>query len=68
MYQPRFGEAFSVELKPGTYHYAWFNPARSEEGGAGGINVPGGSQQFQPPFESDAVLWLKRVAVPESAN
>jgi hypothetical protein len=27
VYQPRAGEAFSVDLKAGTYRYQWFNPA-----------------------------------------
>jgi hypothetical protein len=33
VYQPRAGEAFSVELKAGTYRYQWFNPANGTPAG-----------------------------------
>jgi len=65
VYQPKPGEAFSMELKPGTYHWEWFDAAKGESGEAGHVRASGGAQPFQPPFESDAVLYLKRVSTPE---
>ena len=65
IYQPRSGDAFSVELKPGAYRYEWFDPAKSEEGETGSVKVSDGAQQFKSPFESDAVLWLKKTGESE---
>lgn len=61
VYQPKSGEAFSIELKPGSYRYQWFNPAKGESRESGSVTTSGGLQQFNPPFESEAVIWLKRV-------
>jgi len=65
VYQPKPGEGFSVELKPGTYRYEWFNPTQGKIAGSDRIESPGGAQQFKAPFGSDAVLWLKRASVPK---
>jgi hypothetical protein len=65
IYQPKSGEAFSVELKQGTYRYEWFNPAKGENGETGGVTTTDGAHQFKPPFESDAVLWLMKANTPE---
>jgi hypothetical protein len=65
IYQPKSGEAFSVELKQGTYRYEWFNPAKGGNGETGGVTTTGGAHQFKPPFESDAVLWLMKANTPE---
>ena len=59
VYQPKSGEAFSIELKPGTYRYEWFNAAKGENSGTGSIRLSGGALQFKPPFDRDAVLYLK---------
>ena len=64
IYQPKPGEAFSVELKQGKYRYEWFNPAKGENGETGGITTTDGAHQFKPPFESDAALWLMKANTP----
>lgn len=61
IYQPKAGEALTVELNAGEYDYEWFCPARGVEVGTGKIETSGGSQQFKPPFDGDAVLYLKAV-------
>ena len=65
IYQPKSGDAFSVELKVGTYRYEWFNPAKGVAAGSGRITSAGGQQQVKPPFKGDAVLYLKAANVPE---
>jgi hypothetical protein len=64
VYQPKSGEALSVELESGTYRYEWFHPAKGETNQTGNLTASGGSQQFKVPFESDAVLWLTRTGKP----
>src|SRR5262245_45195079 len=64
VYQPRAGEAFSVELNTGTYRCQWFNPASGAPAEEGRVEALGGAQQFQPPFESPAVLYLWKSASP----
>jgi hypothetical protein len=59
IYQPKSGEAFSVELKAGTYGYEWFNPAKGETANEGRIESRGKAQEFKAPFDGDAVLYLK---------
>ncbi len=59
VYQPKGGEAFSVELKTGMYRYEWFNPAKGQDAGSGNVQAAGGGQQFKAPFAGDAVLYLK---------
>ena len=59
IYQPKTGEAFSVELKAGTYQFEWFDPAKGASAGSGRIESTGGAQQFKAPFEGDAVFYLK---------
>jgi len=59
VYQPRAGEAFSVELKPGSYRFEWFNPSEGATAGEGRIESRGCAQQFKAPFAGDAVLYLK---------
>jgi hypothetical protein len=58
VYQCISGEVFSVELKPGTYHYEWFDPAEGQIAGSDHIQAAG-VQQFKAPFEGDAVLYLE---------
>jgi hypothetical protein len=58
VYQPKTGEAFSVELKAGTYRYEWFGPAKGAAS-SGSIESAGGAQRFKAPIDGDAVLYLK---------
>jgi len=64
VYQPRAGEAFSVELTAGQYRTEWFDVAKGLETGGAPIETAGGAPQFKAPFDGDAVLYLKR----EGAN
>jgi hypothetical protein len=59
VYQPRAGRAFTVELTGGRFHYEWFDAAAGRTAETGQIEAAGGGQQFKPPFEGDAVLYLK---------
>lgn len=59
VYQRKAGEAFSLELKPGAYHYEWFHPTKGAAAGSGRIESSGKAHQFRAPFEGDAVLHLK---------
>jgi hypothetical protein len=58
VYQPRDG-AFTVELTPGTYAVEWFDP-KAGKASAAADTKGGGKQSFTPPFNGDAVLYLKR--------
>ncbi|HKS37705.1 MAG TPA: hypothetical protein VJW76_10980, partial [Verrucomicrobiae bacterium] len=60
IYQPKAGEVFSVELKAGTYRYEWFDAAKGAAAANGRADSKGGAQQFKPPFDGDAVLYLNR--------
>jgi len=60
VYQPRKGEAFTVELKAGVYRFEWFDPAKGAPAGDGRIKTPGGAQQFKTPSAGEAVLYLKQ--------
>ncbi len=59
VYQPKAGEDFSVEVKAGTYRYEWFSPTKGASADAGRLEATDGRQQFKPPFEGDAVLYLR---------
>ena len=59
VYLPKKGEAFSVEVKTGTYCYEWFNPTEGALTDTGRLDVADGKQQFKAPFEGDAVLYLE---------
>ncbi|NLX13513.1 MAG: hypothetical protein GXY44_07665 [Phycisphaerales bacterium] len=59
VYQPTGGGAFTVEIQTGKYRYEWFNPARGETVENGLLEASGGSRPFQPPFDGDAVLYLR---------
>ncbi|RPJ38807.1 MAG: hypothetical protein EHM35_03710, partial [Planctomycetaceae bacterium] len=61
VYQPKAGGAFTVELHAGKYEYEWFNPAQGDVAGTGQVESPGRARQFKPPFDGDAVLYLKVV-------
>jgi hypothetical protein len=59
IYQPKAGEAFSVELNAGKYRYEWFDPAKGAAAGEGRVESEGKAQEFKAPFAGDAVLYLK---------
>jgi hypothetical protein len=66
-YQPKAGEAFTVELVAGVYELTWIDPAVEDATDAGGdkrrrVESAGGVERFQPPFDGPAVLHLKRAA------
>ena len=60
IYQPKGGEAFSVELKAGAYRYEWFDPARGATHSSGNLEAADGHREFQAPTAGDAVLYLRR--------
>jgi hypothetical protein len=62
VYQPKEGEAFSVDLKAGTYRFEWFDPGRGEAVAKGSFDAAGGARDFRPPFDGAAVLYLARNA------
>jgi Family of unknown function (DUF6298) len=59
IYQPKPGEAFSVEMKAGKYRYEWIDPATNVAAGNGSVESPGQAQQFTAPFGGESVLYLK---------
>jgi hypothetical protein len=59
VYQPKSDEAFSVELKAGTYRYEWFDLTKGAITDTGRLEAADGRQQFNAPFEGDAVLYLE---------
>ena len=62
VYQAKAGEAFSVDLKAGSYRTEWFDPQKGESAGEGRVDSPGGDGPFKPPFDGPAVQHLKREA------
>jgi hypothetical protein len=61
VYQP-FPGPFTVNLVSGTYYYEWFNPASGTTDSTGFVMATGGNRSFNPPFDGDAVLYLKKSA------
>ncbi|MBN2269474.1 MAG: right-handed parallel beta-helix repeat-containing protein [Sedimentisphaerales bacterium] len=61
VYQPKTGEALTIELKAGRYQFEWINPTQGQTTRAGHIEVSDGSRQFKSPFDGDSVLYLKSV-------
>jgi hypothetical protein len=59
VYQPNSGEAFSVEVKAGTYRYEWFDPRAGVITDTGRLEATDGRRRFHAPFAGDAVLYLK---------
>ncbi|QII12844.1 hypothetical protein KsCSTR_34650 [Candidatus Kuenenia stuttgartiensis] len=49
---------FTVNLAEGRYRYEWFNPGVGEIVSTGTFTAKGGNQSFNPPFDSDAVLYI----------
>jgi hypothetical protein len=59
VYQPRAGETFSLQLKPGVYYSEWFDPEKAVVATTDRIESSGGALFFSPPFGGDAALYLK---------
>jgi hypothetical protein len=57
VYQPS-GGPFHVNLQSATYQVEWFNPANGQVSPEGTVHARG-PESFNPPFEGDAVLYLK---------
>ncbi len=60
VYQPKPGEAFSVELQAGPYQFEWFDVREGADFGTQQIESRGGTTRFQSPHAGAAVLYLKR--------
>jgi hypothetical protein len=59
VYAPDAPKVFSVDLKAGKYQYEWFDPVKGARAATGHVESRGGAQQFNVPFEGEAVLYLK---------
>ncbi len=66
VYQPASG-AFTVTLPAGSYSVEWFNP-RSGTTSAGDAVTGGANVRFLPPFQGDAVLYLKSSDAPRPSS
>ena len=67
IYQPRKGLEgssqgfpFELDLQAGTFHYEWFNPQTNRIIQTGEIQWDQGIATLTPPFNDQAVLFLKR--------
>jgi Protein of unknown function (DUF4038)/Putative collagen-binding domain of a collagenase len=61
IYQPKDGEAFTVKLKAGAYHYEWLDAVKGAASETGRIDAVAVPQSFKAPFKGDAVLYLKPI-------
>lgn len=59
VYQPEEDASFTVLLEPGEYMFEWFNPADGTST-TSGISAEKEPVLFTPPFDGDAVLYIKR--------
>ncbi len=62
VYQPAHA-AFDLTLAAGTYRMEWFNPVTGVARAAGMITAEPGKRRLTPPFDGQAVLYLKGKAV-----
>ena len=53
------GGSFTLDVQAGNYDYEWFNTRTAAIVSTGSINTSGGTHSFTPPFEGDAVLYLR---------
>ena len=60
VYKSNTDVSLSLELQAGTYHFEWFDPVRGTTAEEGTVHAMDGRRDFKPPFEGDAVLYLKR--------
>lgn len=58
VYQPKSG-AFKLMFGPGTFQCEWFNPETGTAVPGEVVSTKGEEKSFSPPFEGDAVLYLK---------
>jgi hypothetical protein len=58
IYQP-LAEPFTLNLTAGSYAYDWFNPSTGALHLTGSVAAMGDDRTFLPPFEGDAVLYLR---------
>ncbi len=58
IYQPESG-AFDVRLAAGTYTIEWMRPKTGATTAGGTITAKNDTHRFTPPFDGDAVLYLK---------
>jgi hypothetical protein len=58
VYQPTDGNSFAVFLKPGIYHFEWFDPVSCKVTTHGTVKVIDSPMTFTPPFINDAVLYI----------
>lgn len=59
VYQPR-AEPFTVDLIAGSYSFEWFHPSIGSVYFTGSL-VAEGARTFVPPFDGDAVLYLRHL-------
>lgn len=59
--QPAKGEAFTLELKAGTYQAEWIDASGGSAAGNERIECSDGKRQFKAPFPVEAALHLKAV-------
>jgi len=55
-------DSFTVNLKPGTYKYEWFNPNSGKTASTGKITAKTAPHKFRPPAKTPAVLHIKKAA------
>jgi hypothetical protein len=60
--------AISVTMEPGRYRYEWFDPQKGVVAGTGTVQAQGGKETFKPPFDGEAVLYLKACAIMTGAG
>ena len=60
IYQPNSGP-FETTLAAGTYRVEWFDPATGVASAGDTITTEPGKQRFTPPFNGQAVLYLKAI-------
>jgi len=67
VYQPRAGhkgsgrgQAFTLNVEPGTWRYEWFNPETIHVAESGKTKLERQTATFTPPFHGHAVLFLEK--------
>lgn len=60
VYQPAGGAAFTTQTEAGSYQYEWIKTDNNETGPNGKTESAGKGQEFKPPFDGPALLYLSR--------
>ena len=60
VYQPVAGASFTINLNSGSYTCEWLNVGTSDVVTAGIVTATGTNQNFTPPFNGQAVLYLRK--------